>query len=226
MENGMTDFVCDKSNNSPTWGLTDIFVWKILPKRFGGGIPYIQNFKDAWVRHNKRQIISSAFDHQFPPELLAGVAWIEVGGDPNFIDRVAYEVRTFDWCGPDWVDKYLTITKHPSKTSFGSVSIQLSTAARTLGLDASTLTTSELRELSSCLEKDVYNIKIVAMHLRELIDHDGLQKNPPQLDFDAVRIVGARYNRGIEPALEKIKENTSYGDFIVANWTRFSNLLK
>lgn len=35
-----------------------------------------------------------------PPELIAGVGWIEVAGDPNFIDRVAFEVRSFDWSGP------------------------------------------------------------------------------------------------------------------------------
>ncbi|MCX7113924.1 MAG: hypothetical protein NTX45_28400 [Proteobacteria bacterium] len=222
----MTDFYCNESNNSPTWGLVDLFAWKLLPERFGGGIGYIQRFKDAWVQHNKAQIKVAAAQYNMPPELLAGVCWIEVGGDPNFIDRVAFEVRSFDWSGPEWVDKNLTITKNPLKTSFGSVSIQLRTAAETLGLDPSAMLTIQQRNLAACLQKDIFNIQIVAQHLRKLIDHDGLQKIPPLLDMDQVRIVGARYNRGIGLSLEDIKKNMSYGNFIVKIWPRFTNLLK
>jgi len=222
----VTDFYCNESNNSPTWGLVDLFAWKLLPERFGGGIGYIQRFKDAWVQHNKAQIKVAAAQYNMPPELLAGVCWIEVGGDPNFIDRVAFEVRSFDWSGPEWVDKNLTITKNPLKTSFGSVSIQLRTAAETLGLDPSAMLTIQQRNLAACLQKDIFNIQIVAQHLRKLIDHDGLQKIPPLLDMDQVRIVGARYNRGIGLSLEDIKKNMSYGNFIVKIWPRFTNLLK
>ncbi len=101
-----------------------------------------------------------------PPELLAGVCWIEVGGDPNFIDRVAFEVRSFDWSGPDWVDRNLTITNNPVKTSFGPVSIQLRTAAQAMRLNPSEMSTAQLRSLASCLQKDVFNIEIVARHLQ------------------------------------------------------------
>lgn len=184
-------------NESPRWGLVDLLAWKLLPERMGGGIKYIQKFKDAWVQYNKVQIKSAATQYKMPPELLAGVCWIEVGGDPNFIDRLAFEVRSLDWSGPSWVDKNLTITKHPIQTSFGSVSIQLRTAAKTLGLNPYKMTTAQIRGLASCLQKDVFNLSIVARHLRQLIDHDGLQKNPPMLTMDAVRIAGARYNRGI-----------------------------
>lgn len=222
----MTDFSCNESNNSPTWGLVDLFAWKLLPERFGGGIGYIQRFKDAWVQHNKAQIKSAAAQYNMLPELLAGVCWIEVGGDPNFIDRVAFEVRSFDWSGPEWVDKNLTITKNPIKTSFGSVSIQLRTAAETLGLDPSAMSIIQQRNLATCLQKDTFNIQIVARHLRKLLDHDHLQKKPPHLDMDQVRIVGARYNRGIGLSLEDIKKNMSYGNFIVKFWPRFTNLLK
>lgn len=222
----MAQFACQESNNSPTWGLMDLAAWKLLPARFGGGIAYIQRFKDAWVQHNKELIKTAATKQKMPPELLAGVCWIEVGGDPNFIDRVAFEVRAFDWSGPDWVDRNLTITNHPAKTSFGSVSIQLRTAAQTLGLDPAKMSPSQHRDLASCLQKDAFNIDVVARHLRQLIDHDGLQPNPPQLTMEEVRVVGARYNRGVGLSLENIKKNTSYGDFIVRFWPRFVNLLR
>ncbi len=222
----MSDFSCNDSNNSPTWGLVNLFVWKLVPQRAGGGIPYIQRFKDAWVKHNKVSIKAAAARYKIPPELLAGVCWIEVAGDPNFIDRVAFEVRSFDWSGPAWVDRNLTITHNPARTSFGSVSIQLRTAAQTIGLNPSEMSTMQLRNLAICLEKDNFNIEIVARHLRQLIDHDGFQKNSPHLTMDQVRIVGARYNRGIGLSLDKIKENTSYGDFIVKFWPRFEILAR
>jgi len=221
----MTEFSCKESNESPTWGLVDLFAWKLLPQRAGGGIAYIQRLKDAWVQHNKALIKIAATRYRMPPELLAGVCWIEVGGDPNFVDSVAFEVRSFDWSGPAWVDRNLTITTHPAKTSFGSVSIQLRTAAQTLGLSPSEMSTAQLRNLAHCLQKDVFNIDIVARHLRTLIDHDGMQKNPPLMTMEQVKIVGARYNRGIGLSLDQIKKNTSYGNFIVKFWSRFTNLL-
>jgi hypothetical protein len=225
LEGNMPELSCNESNNSPTWGLVDLFSWKLLPPRAGGGIAYIQRYKDAWVRHNRTLIKAAATRYKMPPELLAGVCWIEVGGDPNFIDRVAFEVRSFDWSGPAWVDRNLTITNNPAKTSFGSVSIQLRTAAQTMGLNPSEMPTTQFRRLASCLQKDVFNIDIVARHLRQLIDHDRLQENPPLLTMDQVKIVGARYNRGIGLSLDDIKRNTSYGNFIVKFWPRFVALL-
>lgn len=222
----MADFTCNESSNSPIWGASNLLAWKLLPERAGGGIPYIQRFKDAWVRHNKGQIVSAAAQYRFPAELLAGVCWIEVGGDPSFVDRLAFAVRAFDWSGPGWVDRHLTVTNHPSKTSFGAVSIQLRTAAQTLGLDPAQMSSSQLSDLAACLEKDVFNIQVVARHLRQLIDHDHLQTAPPGLTMDQVRIVGARYNRGIGLSLEAIKKNMSYGNFIVNHWSRFVGLLR
>lgn len=218
------DTVCKDSNTGPTWSVIDVLRWKLLPERFGGGIAYIQKFKDAWVQHHKATIRKAALQYNLPVELLAGVCWIEVGGDPNFIDRVAFEVRAFDWCGPDWVDRNLTITNNPGKTSFGSVSIQLRTAAQTLGLDSAKMSTDELRNLARCLQNDEMNIQIAARHLRQLVERDGFQQHLPALSTDEVRIVGARYNRGTGLSLDQIKQNMSYGNFIVKFWRRFTAL--
>lgn len=207
---------------SPVWGVMDVLQWKLVPEKWEGGVGYIQKFKDSWVIHNRLTIKFAAAEFKLPTELLAGVCWIEVGGDPNFIDNVAFEVRAFDWSGPEYVDRYLTLTSPPEKTSFGFVSMQLRTAAKTLGLDATKMKDSDLRRLAACLEKDSYNISLVARHLRELADYDNL---PSQLSMDDIRVVGARYNRGIIPMLAEIKRNTSYGDFIVKHWQRFNKLV-
>lgn len=203
--------------------MIDLFLWKLVPSRLGGGKGYIQKFKDAWVRHNKTRIQIAATQNNLPVELLAGVCWIEVGGDPNFIDRVAFEVRSFDWSGPPIVDKNQTVTRNPSKTSFGAVSIQLRTAAETLGLAPSEMSSTQFRELANCLQRDVFNIDTVARHLRQLADHD---KFLSPLTREQVRIIGARYNRGIGLTLDQIKKNTSYGNFIVNNWQRFNRLMQ
>jgi hypothetical protein len=212
-----------QSTNAPRWGLIDFFKWKFIPQNLGGGKSYIQKFKNAWVIHNRHHIQAHAALNSIPLELLAGVCWIEVGGDPHFIDRVAFEVRAFDWSGPSCIDKHLTTTKHPSRTSFGAVSIQLRTAANTLGLNPNELSTSQFRDLGLSLERDTYNIWLTARHLRELIKYDNL-KSP--LSMNDIRIVGARYNRGTGITLEQIRRNTSYGDFIVRFWTHFGNITR
>jgi hypothetical protein len=222
----MTGFSCISLNSSPKWGMVDLFAWKFLPERSGGGKTYIQRFKNAWIKHNKARIKMAALNYKIPSELLAGVCWIEVGGDPSFIDRVAFEIRSLDWSGPAWVDKNLTLTKEPAKTSFGSVSMQLRTAAKTFGIDPEGMSAEQLRSLASCLQRDAFNIDAAARHLRQLIDHDGFQKNLPSLSMDQVRIIGARYNRGINLSVSEIKKNTSYGDFIVKVWPRLSGLLR
>ncbi|EJF29702.1 hypothetical protein A936_17713 [Enterobacter sp. Ag1] len=196
---------CRGMTKSPSWTFLDVFRWKILPEKFGGGRSYVRDFKDAWVKKNRTLIRAAAFRYKLPPELLAGVCWIEVGGDPNIIDRFAFEVRAIDWSGPAYTDRYFTITSPPAKTSFGFVSMQLRTAAQTMGLDADTMSTSELRSLSQCLEKDTYNINLAAMHLRQLADYDRL---PSRLSMNDVKIIGARYNRGTSPSLENIKKDT------------------
>lgn len=211
---------------SPKWGVIDLFVWKVFPERFGGGIPYIQRFKDAWVQNNKLRILAAAARHRLPAPLLGGVCWIEVGGDPNFIDSIAFAVRGFDWSGPDWVDRHFTMTNNPAKTSFGSVSVQLRTAAQTLGKDPSAMSHQELGQLASLLERDAANIELVARLLRHLAERDGIAANLPHLTVQQVRIIGARYNRGSGLSLEQIERNLSCGNFIVKFWPRFVRLLR
>ncbi|MBI6843848.1 hypothetical protein ALP86_05214 [Pseudomonas amygdali pv. mori] len=214
----MNDFCTPESNGSPTWGLFDVFVWKLVPARFGGGRGHIQRFKDTWLIHNKQFIKASAAKYLLPVELLAGVCWIETGGDPNSADRAAFEFRAFD----HWGNLPTVITPPPAKTSFGWVSVQLRTAAVTLGLNPDDMSISELRSLANCLEQDVYNIDLAAKHLRLLADYDKFTS----IGMDEVRIIGARYNRGTNPSIEKIKEDTSYGDFIVKRWNFFGQLVR
>ncbi len=146
-------------------------------------------------------------------------------GDPQIVDTLAFEFRAMSWSGPEWVDEHITIASKPEKTSFGAVSMQLRTAAKTLGLDETKMDNSQLRELENYLQHDVFNIKLAARHRYQLAEKDGFQVSLPHLTEEQIRIIEARYNRGISLSLEKIKQDTSYGDFIINNWLHFSGLL-
>ncbi|MBK0800491.1 hypothetical protein I8742_04460 [Escherichia coli] len=221
----MEKLECNASNHSPVWGVTEFIFWKLAPKKWGGGVAFGRYFKDGWVKHNCLLINAAANAWHLPAPLLAGVCWIEVGGDPQIIDTLAFEFRAMSWSGPEWVDEHITIASKPEKTSFGAVSMQLRTAARTLGLDETKMDNSQLRELANCLQHDVFNIQLAARHLYQLAEKDGFQVSLPHLTKEQIRIIGARYNRGVSLSLEKIKEDTSYGDFIINNWLHFSSLL-
>ena len=56
------------------------------------------------------------------------------------------------------------LTHTPGRTSFGAVSVQLRTAAQTLGMNPATTTQEQLRTLAHCLEQDVFNIDLVGRH--------------------------------------------------------------
>src|SRR5690349_10233401 len=123
---GIDQGLCSSSAPSyPRWTAVDLALWQLVPDRLGGGRRYLFAYKDAWIRFNARHIKAAARNAAIPPKLLAGVAWLEIGGMPDFVDDIAFPVRSFDWSGPDWVDRNLTITKNPGLTSMGAVSIQL-----------------------------------------------------------------------------------------------------
>jgi hypothetical protein len=221
----MSPPLCEATTNSPTWGFIDFLQWKAVPEILGGRKLFIRRFKDGWVKHNRFFIKTFADSYNIPPELLAGVAWIEVGGDPTFIDRLAYEVRSFDWSGPKWVDENLTMTKNPNETSFGAVSMQLQTAARTMGINLESLSADDRIKLVTCLQRDIFNIQIVAKHLRDLALYDFLGIDTRKLTPDQIKVIGARYNRGAVLSLETIKKDLSYGEFILKMWQHLTKLL-
>lgn len=63
------------------------------------------------------------------PEMVAGIAWQEVEGDPGWLDDAAFEGR-----------KILPGQEDPDDTSMGPLSIQVRHAAEVLGYDPHHLT--------------------------------------------------------------------------------------
>lgn len=231
--------LCDPTSPSyPKWTTFDLLAWKIWPERWRGGTQYLFAYKDGWVAYNRLRIVAAAGQAGIPADLLAGVAWEEAGGDPDFTDMPKVRIREFDWSGPDFVDRHLTITKPPEDTSLGSISIQLRAAAHELGLNPETLDHQRRMNLAQCLETDAFNIEVVARHLRRLVAHDYPHANPMALTDEQFAIAGSRYNRGTRRALGDYeasfraapgspgREYTEYGRAMLRRRARVAALLR
>ncbi len=189
------------------WTAADILYWRTF-----GGNKYLHSEKISYIKNYKKVILDAAKKYNLPPLLLAGVMYNEYGGDPMFIDDVAYGVRSFDWSGPDWVDKNYTITKNPDLTSFGNTSIQVRRAIEMLGY---TTDTDKRDKIIASLKDPIQNIYMTACHLNVLRNVDFAGKNANDLTEDEIKITASRYNIGPEP--EKNAIVTDYGQAIYDN---------
>jgi len=113
------------------------------------------------------------------------------------------------------MDRNMTITHPPERTSFGAVSMQLRVAAKYLGVDPNNLSFNQQRGIIDFLSSDEKNLLIVGRHLCDLIACDFGQAKLCTLTDEQIRIVATRYNRGAHLSLEKIKQNTHYGDRVL-----------
>ncbi|CDL83622.1 conserved hypothetical protein [Xenorhabdus szentirmaii DSM 16338] len=183
------------------------------------GESYLWAYKAAYLQYNKNLIIKYAHEANIPVLLLAGVAVAEAGGTPDrFKAYGVLQIRQI------FNDTFNGDNKKSNATSVGVLAIQLRAAAETLGIDPSTLTTKQQLQLSNCLLTDDFNIKVVAMHLRDLIIYDYPNiKNTSILTDEQLILAGSRYNRGIArdkndiinsislPPGSKGREYSSYG---------------
>lgn len=202
-------------SNYKRWTSIDALKWK-YQEIFKGDSSLVYNYKLAWIAHNKNLINQIARQFQIPNYLLAGIAWAEVGGDPHIADHIIFPIRAFDWSGPKWVDNNLTISHNPTRTSFGTVSMQLRVAAKYFGLNPENLTHQQQLGIIEFLENDKNNLYLVARHILDLIIVDFPSVKIHQLTDEHVRIIATRYNRGFHLTLSQIKANTHYGDKVLA----------
>ncbi len=197
------------------WSFTDALKRKILRDPAD-----LRAYKDRWIRDHATAITIAARTQGLPPELLGGAAWIEAGGDPTIQDDIVEGVRAFDHLADPFLERF-TVTKKPEYTSFGDVQIQIRRAAEVLDMKPP-LSDDDREKIIALLKDDMQNLAIVSRHMRELADIDFKGQ---ALTDDEIRVIGARYNRGSELSLAKIRENTSYGDFILKQRDRVLDLL-
>ncbi|MCX4026932.1 PAAR domain-containing protein [Endozoicomonas sp. SM1973] len=155
-----------------------------------GGDPAQSNlaqFKNTWVKDNKTGITLSARRHNIMPEVIAGIAWSEAGGDAGLLNIVGHEVRS--------MTEWLEITRAPEKTSFGDVEIQIRRVAETGGVDKK-LTYCNRVDVINLLKNEQVNIAVVTKYLADMLSqiYPGYTKS----DFDRYKIElsGYLYNMG------------------------------
>ncbi|MCL6591886.1 MAG: hypothetical protein K6U80_18290 [Firmicutes bacterium] len=178
------------------WSTFDIIKWK-----FSRNNNYLFEFKKQWV-HGYRSIILNASEiFGISKEIVAGIAFTEVGGDPLWIDDVAYLIRSIGVGGKD-----------PDKTSFGNVSMQVITAAEALGYNPKKLSGPQKKRIIQSLKDPEENIFIVALYLSQLkIKHF---KNQKVSLNDQILILCAAYNQGAL-SIDILKRDLSYGKSII-----------
>ncbi|MDE1489021.1 hypothetical protein KKI90_22625 [Xenorhabdus bovienii] len=180
----------------PRFDGIDFLRYKALPNnsRLVTGENYLWAYKAAYLHYNKELIINYAHKENIPVLLLAGVAVAEAGGTPDRIK--AYGVLQIRQLFNDTLNGN---NKKSNATSVGVLAIQLRAAAETLGIEPSTLTTTQQLQLANCLLTDDFNISIVAKHLKDLILFDNPNMEDTSILTDEQLILaGSRYNRGIE----------------------------
>lgn len=190
------------------WTTADIVYWKTL-----GGNDFLFKKKANYVKKYNEVIKDAAKKYDIPEKLLAGVVFNEYGGDPLWIDDVAYTIRDFDWSGDEKADEK-TITKKPELTSFGNLSLQVRRVAEMYGYDPDNLTSDQAKEIINDLKDPVKSTYIAAAHLSDLKDIDYADVPPEDMDDNMIRDVATRYNRGPDLSLDEIHKNTSYGNSI------------
>lgn len=139
-----------------------------------------------YISANSALIKAAAQDAGLPPEMVAGIAWQEVMGDPAVMDDLAYEGR-----------KVLPFSEDPDKTSMGPMSIQVRRAAEVLGYDPQHLTDIQRDQVVGALKDPAKNIFIASEYLAQLKAESGFADVPPeQMTRAQMQELAARYNGG------------------------------
>lgn len=200
------------------WTNSDIIKWKK-----SGNNDYLFKRKAEFVKYYSAVIKHAAKMNGIPPFLLAGIAFTEFGGKPDWLKKGVRSLRELDWSGPDIIDRNLTTTNHPDKTSFGDMAIQLGRAGKELGYES--INKTDRDAIQESLLDPVIGIYIAAIHVKRLKNVDFKNTPVDKLTQADIEIIASRYNRGLELSKENIKKDTSYGRSIYKHQKEINNAL-
>lgn len=116
--------------------------------------------------------------------------------------------------------------------------MQIRVVAEIFGKNPSALRNAEATYISICLNKDNFNLTMVARHLYELINYDYPGTDTLNLTDEQFILAGARYNRGVqrsrsdlirsinaEKDLIEVRDWTSYGRSMLNHREKITKLL-
>ncbi|MCP2163187.1 hypothetical protein [Goodfellowiella coeruleoviolacea] len=181
------------------------------------GIPWYQlwerddSYREEWIRDNQAVIRAAAGKYGLPPDLVAGIAWQEVGGEAYWTDREVFGVRNSEEVDNPKLDP--NDDQRSNATSMGPIAVQVRRAAETLGYDPATMTQAQRMEVVEALNDPKQNIFIAASHLADLKQETDFASDAT-LTQDQYRELAARYNGG--PYWES-KAAQGYGNGFMTN---------
>jgi hypothetical protein len=139
-----------------------------------------------YISANEALIRRAAQDSGLPPEMVAGIAWQEVEGDPAVQDDIAFEIR-----------QVVPGTDDPDKTSMGPLSIQIRRAAEVLGYDPNNLSDAQRQVVVDAVKDPGQNVFIASEYLAQLKAESEFADVPPgEMTRAQMQELAARYNGG------------------------------
>ncbi|HEX2298748.1 MAG TPA: hypothetical protein VHH34_09555, partial [Pseudonocardiaceae bacterium] len=161
---------------------------------------YTEDARKDWVKDNKELILAAAKETGLPPDMIAGIAWKEVGGKPYSLDGMTESARRAaesDWSPltPEYLPGPLGGDR--DETSYGPMAVQIRRGAEVLGYDPDNLSDQQRDEVRSALKDPAQNIFIASKYLENLKAESEFANVPAEEMTPAqYEELAARYNGG------------------------------
>ncbi|GAA4044038.1 hypothetical protein [Streptomyces shaanxiensis] len=156
--------------------------------------------RDRWIGDNKELINAAAQQTGLPPDMIAGIAWKEVGGKPYVLDSVTETVREAaeGWASPVVPDNLPgPLAGDRDNTSYGPMAVQIRRAAEVLGYDPDRLSEDQRDEIRGALKDPAQNLFIASKYLANLKAESEFADVPAdRMTAAQYRELAARYNGG------------------------------
>ncbi|MFD5618606.1 hypothetical protein [Streptomyces yangpuensis] len=153
-----------------------------------------------WIRANRAHIRDAAAYTGLPADMIAGIAWKEVQGDPKWADNIAVNYRRSQyevWPEFQWVADKAGLSGEADQTSMGPIAIQLRRSAEVLGYDPENLTRDQRDEIQKATQNPSTNIYIASEYLAQLKAESSFANVPAEEMTPAhYQELAARYNGG------------------------------
>lgn len=153
-----------------------------------------------WIHSNRQHIRDAAAYTGLPPDMIAGIAWQEVQGDPGWADDVSDNYRQNQheagWI-TQWAAGKLGLDGEADETSMGPMAIQIRRSAEVLGYDPANMTDAQRDEVEAATQNPGTNIYIASEYLAQLKAESEFADVPADEMTPAhYQELAARYNGG------------------------------
>jgi hypothetical protein len=163
-------------------------------------VPRSAEERREWIAANKDIIAAAAQRSGLPPDMVAGIAWQEVGGQWGWMDDGVDTIRGLardGWLSDAPESLPWRLGGSPDETSFGPIAIQVRRAAEVLGYDPANLTEGQRDTIEASLQDPGQNIFIASEYLAMLKEESGFADVPAdEMTREQRQELAARYNGG------------------------------